>query len=81
MNANHVFGFKEMPTKMISDKNANRKMIAVFLRPATAAAVIALEDRKTETTDWHTEVYLIKSWKNRLVLQLFYFEFSKITKY
>lgn len=53
-----VFEKEEMPTKVIRGKSANKKMIAAFFRCSGPVAVIPLEDRKTVTADWYTEVCL-----------------------
>lgn len=53
-----VFEEDELPTKVVRGRSVNKKMVAVFFRRSGPVAVIPLEDQKTVTSQWYSEVCL-----------------------
>lgn len=53
-----VFEEDALPTKVVRGRTVNKKMIAVFFRRSGPVAVIPLEDRRTVTSQWYSEVCL-----------------------
>lgn len=53
-----VFEEDDLPTKVVRGRSVNKRMVAVFFRRSGPVAVIPLEDQKTVTSQWCSEVCL-----------------------
>jgi [histone H3]-lysine36 N-dimethyltransferase SETMAR len=53
-----VFQDEEKPTKVIRSRSVSKKMVATFVSKSGHVATIALEDRRTVTSDWYITVCL-----------------------